>query len=146
MSNTKTIGILGSGTWGVALARLLQRNGHAVTVWSKFQKEVDALSTTRVHPNLPGLTIAPEIAFTADVAEACRDKDVLLFAVPSVFVRATAALAAPFIPDGQIIVDVAKGIEADTLLTMTEVIRDELGKDGLHDNVKLVALSGPTHA
>ena len=146
MSNTKTIGILGSGTWGVALARLLQRNGHAVTVWSKFQQEVDALSATRVHPNLPGLSISRDIAFTADVEAVCRDKDVLLFAVPSVFVRATAALAAPFIPDGQIIVDVAKGIEPDTLLTMTEVIRDELCKDGLHDNVKLVALSGPTHA
>lgn len=146
MRNTKSIGILGSGTWGVALARLLQRNGHAVTVWSKFQQEVDALSTTRVHPNLPGLTISEDIAFTSDAKTACEGKDILLFAVPSVFVRETAALMAPFIPDGQIIVDVAKGIEPDTLLTMTEVIRDELCKDGKHDNVKLVALSGPTHA
>ena len=146
MSNVKTIGILGSGTWGVALARLLQRNGHQVTVWSKFQAEVDALNTTRVHPNLPGLTISDDIAFTSDMRTACQEKDILLFAVPSVFVRSTAALAAAFIPDGQIIVDVAKGIEPDTLLTMTEVIRDELCKDGKHDHVKLVALSGPTHA
>ena len=146
MNNVKTIGILGAGTWGVALARLLQRNGHAVTVWSKFQQETDALNATRVHPNLPGLTIAEEIVFTSDIQTACQDKDVLLFAVPSVFVRATAALAAEYIPDGQIIVDVAKGIEPDSLLTMTEVIRDELGKDGCHDHVKLVALSGPTHA
>ena len=77
---------------------------------------------------------------------ACEGKDILLFAVPSVFVRSTAALAAEFIPDGQIIVDVAKGIEPDSLLTMTEVIKDELQKDGKHDHVKLVALSGPTHA
>lgn len=146
MSNVKTIGILGSGTWGVALARLLQRNGHQVTVWSKFQAEVDALNTTRIHPNLPGLTISDDIAFTSDMRTACQEKDILLFAVPSVFVRSTAALAAEFIPDGQIIVDVAKGIEPDTLLTMTEVIRDELCKDGSHENVKLVALSGPTHA
>ena len=146
MSNVKTIGILGSGTWGVALARLLQRNGHRVTVWSKFQKEVDALNSTRVHPNLPGLTISEDIVFTSDVQQACEMKDILLFAVPSVFVRSTAALAAPYIPDGQIIVDVAKGIEPDSLLTMTEVIRDELSKDGKHGNVKLVALSGPTHA
>ena len=146
MSNVKTIGILGSGTWGVALARLLQRNGHQVTVWSKFQAEVDALNTTRVHPNLPGLTISDDIAFTSDMRTACQEKDILLFAVPSVFVRSTAELAAEFIPDGQIIVDVAKGIEPDTLLTMTEVIRDELCKDGSHENVKLVALSGPTHA
>ncbi len=146
MCNTKSIGILGSGTWGVALARLLQRNGHAVTVWSKFQAEVEALNTTRVHPNLPGLTISEDIAFTSDAKTVCENKDILLFAVPSVFVRETAALMAAFIPDGQIIVDVAKGIEPGTLLTMTEVIRDELCKDGHHDNVKLVALSGPTHA
>ena len=146
MQHTKTIGILGAGTWGVALARLLERNGHAVTVWSKFQKEVDSLNTTRVHPNLPGLAISPDIVFTSDVKAACEGKDILLFAVPSVFVRSTAALAAEFIPDGQIIVDVAKGIEPDSLLTMTEVIKDELQKDGKHDHVKLVALSGPTHA
>ena len=103
MQHTKSIGILGAGTWGVALARLLERNGHAVTVWSKFQKEVDSLNTTRVHPNLPGLAISEDIAFTSDVAEVCREKDILLFAVPSVFVRSTAALAAPFIPDGQVI-------------------------------------------
>ena len=146
MNTVKSIGILSAGTWAVALARLLQRNGHRVTVWSKFQQEVDSLTATRVHPNLPGLTISEDIVFTSDIQAACGDKDILLFAVPSVFVRETAALAAKYIPDGQIIVDVAKGIEPDTLLTMTEVIRDELRKDGQHDNVKLVALSGPTHA
>ena len=146
MSNVKTVGILSAGTWGVALARLLQRNGHQVTVWSKFQQEVDALTATRVHPNLPGLTISEDIAFTSDAKTACEGKDILLFAVPSVFVRETAELMAGFIPDGQIIVDVAKGIEPGTLLTMTEVIKDELSKDGKHDHVKLVALSGPTHA
>ncbi len=145
MSNVK-IGILGAGTWGVALARLLQRNGHQVTVWSKFQKEVDSLIAARSHPNLPGLAISQEIAFTSDIESACAQKDILLFAVPSVFVRATAAAAMAYIPDGQIIVDVAKGIEPDTLLTMTEVIRDELCRDGNHDRIKLVALSGPTHA
>ncbi len=146
MCTTKSIGILGAGTWGVALARLLERNGHAVTVWSKFQQEVDSLTASRVHPNLPGLTISEAISFTSDMQQACKGKDILLFAVPSVFVRVTAALAAPFTPDGQIIVDVAKGIEPDTLLTMTEVIRDEMNRDGRHENVKLVALSGPTHA
>ena len=146
MKKNQSIGILGAGTWGVALARLLHRNGHAVTVWSKLPQEIENLNATRAHPNLPGLTISEEILFTCDLAAACKEKDILLFAVPSVFVRATAAAAAAHIPDGQIIVDVAKGIEPDTLLTMTEVIRDELRKDGQHDNVKLVALSGPTHA
>ncbi len=145
MSNVK-IGILGAGTWGVALARLLQRNGHQVTVWSKFPAETASLTATRSHPNLPGLAISEEIAFTSEIASACGDKDILLFAVPSVFVRETAAAAMAYIPDGQIIVDVAKGVEPDTLFTMTEVIRDELCRDGKHDRIKLVALSGPTHA
>ena len=146
MSNVKSIGILGAGTWGVALARLLERNGHRVTVWSKFPEEAQKLASERMHPNLPGLAISPEVEFTSDIARAAADKDILLFAVPSVFVRETARAAAPHVPDRQIIVDVAKGIEADTLLTMTEVIRDEMNRDGRHENVKLVALSGPTHA
>ena len=146
MNEVKSIGVLGAGTWGMALARLLYRNGHEVTVWSALPQEIANLRENRVHPNLPGMDIPQQIAFTTEMEAVCRDKDILLFAVPSVFVRATAAKAAPFIPDGQVIVDVAKGIEPDTLLTMTEVIRDEVNRDGQHANVKLVALSGPTHA
>ena len=136
------IGVLGAGTWGIALARMLHNNGHAVTVWSAIEAEVDALSATRKHPNLPGMTIPQDILFTKDIATVCQDMDVLLFAVPSPFVRSTAKKAAPYIPDHQIIVDVAKGIEADTLLTMTQIIAQELQ----NPTVKLVALSGPTHA
>ena len=146
MNNQTTIGILGSGTWGIALARLLHRNGHDVTVWSKFPKEIENLSATRTHPALPGLVIPETVHFTCDLQTVASGKDILLFAVPSIAIRQTAESARPFIPDGQIIVDVAKGIEPDTLMTMTEVIRDELSKDGQHDHVKLVALSGPTHA
>ena len=88
------------------------------------------------------MVIPDSILFTSDMEQVCSGKDILLFAVPSVFVRTTARKAAPYIPDGQIIVDVAKGIEADTLFTMTQVISDELK----NPTVKLVALSGPTHA
>lgn len=140
------VGILGAGTWGVALARLLHRNGHEVTVWSAIAGEIDGLQATRRHPNLPGMVIPEAIRFTKALEDACRDKDLLLFAVPSVYVRTTAAQARPFIPDGQIIVDVAKGIEPDSLLTMSGVIRDELNRDGQHNSLRLVALSGPTHA
>ena len=138
----KKIGVLGAGTWGMALARMLCVNGHQVTVWSAIEKEIDEFSATRRHPNLPGMVIPDAITFTKDIAQVCRDKDVLLFAVPSPFVRATARRAKPFIPQGQIIVDVAKGIEADTLFTMTQIIADEVSDP----TVKLVALSGPTHA
>ncbi|MBQ9859641.1 MAG: glycerol-3-phosphate cytidylyltransferase [Clostridia bacterium] len=143
---TQTIGVLGAGTWGMALARMLAVQGHRVTVWSALPHEVDQLAAERVHPNLPDMVIPADIIFTKNIEEVCRGQAVLVFAVPSPYVRATAAAARPFIPDGQIIVDVAKGIEADTLYTMTEVIRDELQRDGGCRNVKLVALSGPTHA
>ena len=142
----KSIGVLGAGTWGMALARMLCISGYDVTVWSALEAEVTNYAASRVHPNLPGMIIPDEISFTGDIEEVCRDKIILLFAVPSVFVRPTAAKAAPYIPDGQIIVDVAKGIEPDTLLTLTQVINDELSKTGGHEQVKLVALSGPTHA
>jgi glycerol-3-phosphate cytidylyltransferase len=139
-----SIGILGAGTWGMALARMLSNTGHKITVWSAIDKEIDELSENRVHPNLPGMIIPNEIVFTKDIEDVCENKDILLFAVPSVFVRSTARSAAPYTPNGQIIVDVAKGIEADTLFTMTEVIQDEMQKTG--KQVSLVALSGPTHA
>ena len=138
----KKIGVLGAGTWGMALARMLSNSGHGVTVWSALEREVDEFSATRRHPNLPGMVIPDAIVFTKDIREVCDGMDVLLFAVPSPFVRSTAAKAAPYISDGQIIVDVAKGIEADTLMTMTQIIADEIG----NPSVKLVALSGPTHA
>ena len=136
------IGVLGAGTWGMALARMLCVSGHEVTVWSAIEREIDEFSATRRHPNLPGMVIPQELGFTKNMEEVCRDKEILLFAVPSPFVRATARKAAPYIKENQIIVDVAKGIEADTLFTMTEIIADELKNPA----VKLVALSGPTHA
>ena len=138
----KKIGVLGAGTWGMALARMLCVRGHAVTVWSAIEKEIDEFSATRRHPNLPGMEIPEQIVFTKDIQQVCRGQDILLFAVPSPFVRSTARKAAPFVADGQIIVDVAKGIEADTLYTMTQIIADEIK----NPTVKLVALSGPTHA
>ncbi|MBR2311154.1 MAG: NAD(P)-dependent glycerol-3-phosphate dehydrogenase [Oscillospiraceae bacterium] len=138
----KKIGVLGAGTWGMALARMLCVSGHQVTVWSAIEKEIDEFSATRKHPNLPGMEIPAQLGFTKDIRAACEGKDVLLFAVPSVFVRSTAKKAAPHITAEQIIVDVAKGIEADTLFTMSQIIADELKNPA----VKVVALSGPTHA
>ena len=139
MSN---IGVLGAGTWGIALARMLCNSGHRVCVWSALEKEVESLSSTHRHPNLPGMEIPEGIVFTGDISRVCRERDILLFAVPSPYVRSTARLAAPYVQSNQIIVDVAKGIEADSLLTMTQIIAQEIQNPA----VKLVALSGPTHA
>ena len=126
----------------MALARMLCVSGHEVTVWSAIEREIDEFSETRRHPNLPGMVIPDELRFTKEIEEVCRNKEILLFAVPSPFVRSTARKAASYVKDGQIIVDVAKGVEADTLFTMTQIIADELK----NPEVKLVALSGPTHA
>ena len=139
------IGVLGAGTWGMALARMLANDSYDVTVWSAIEDEIDELDRNRVHKNLPGMIVPDSIVFTKDIEEVCKDKKILLFAVPSVYVRSTTEKARDYIPDGQVIVDVAKGIEAHTLFTMSQVIEDTLN-DGKHNNVKVVALSGPTHA
>lgn len=140
------IGVLGAGTWGIALARMLAVTGCDVTVWSAVESELEILSEKHIHPNLKNCVIPESIEFTNSLEKACRDKDIILFAVASVYVRSTAKRAAGFISDGQIIVDVAKGIEADTLLTMSQVIEEEVRADNKHNHVKVVVLSGPTHA
>ena len=138
----KRIGVVGAGTWGVALARMLCNAGNTVTIWSAIESEIDQMSATRKHPNLSGMEIPEAIRYTKSMQAVCEGMDILLFAVPSPFVRATARKASPFLTDGQVIVDVAKGIEADTLMTMTQIIGEEIK----NPKVKLVALSGPTHA
>ena len=136
------IGVLGAGTWGVALARLLQNAGHRVTIWSAIEQEIDHLCAKGFHPNFPDTPLPEQITYTTDIRTACADQDMIVFAVPSPYVRATAKKAAPYITASQIIVDVAKGIEVNTFYTMSEIIADEL-KD---PDVRIVALSGPTHA
>ena len=139
-----TVTVLGAGTWGTALARLLAGNGHAVTLWSALPQELDTLRTAHVHPNLPGMTMPAGIAYEPDLAAACRGAGMVVFAVPSVFVRSTARAAAAYLPAGTLLVDVAKGAEDGTLLTMAEVIEQELAAAGVQSTV--AALSGPTHA
>ncbi len=138
----KSIAILGAGTWGIALAKMLKNTGKDVTVWSALPNEIEELKRTNIHPKLPKASLPLGIDYTTDLEYALSDKDIIMFAVPSVFVRSTAEKCKPYIKDNQIIVDVAKGIESDTLMTLTEVIDDVLQ----NKTVKYVALSGPTHA
>ncbi len=137
------IGILGAGTWGTALARLIFLNGNSVVVWSPIQEEVVQLSSSHTHPNLPGASIPEDILFTSNIRQCCSDMDVIIFAVPSVYIRSTAAEVKSVISGNEIIVTVSKGIEDHTLMTLSQVIRDELKALG---KIRLVALSGPTHA
>ena len=81
------IGILGTGTWGMALGRMLANTGHDVLMWSAIEKAIDSLSSTRINPTLPGMVIPPQIRFTTSIDHACENKAVVIFAVPSVLVR-----------------------------------------------------------
>lgn len=138
------ITVAGAGTWGTALARALAVKGLQVCVWSRFREEAESLAASRVHPHLPGAVIPESVTFTSDIGEASDRADFLIMAVPSVFTRETAHDFAPCMPGKAIVVSAAKGIESETLMTLTEVIGDELGKAGKENTV--VALSGPTHA
>ena len=140
------ITILGAGTWGIALARMLTVSGHEVTVWSAIEKEITDLAATHRHPHLPDVEIPADIFLTTDIESACAGCKILLFAVPSVFVRSTAKNALSSIPDHITIVDVAKGIEPGTHLYMSQILEEVLHSDGRHEHVSVVALSGPTHA
>ena len=135
------VGVLGAGSWGTALSLLLYKNGHHVTVWSIDKKEVEMLQKEREHKSkLPGVKLPKEMTITNDLEEGMREKDFLVLAVPSVFIRATARLMKPYIKPGQIIVNVAKGIEEDTLMTLSEQIEEELPE------ADVAVLSGPSHA
>ena len=135
------IGILGAGSWGTALAILLHDNGHDVTVWSIHEKEVEMLNTTRRHESkLPGVEIPEGILFTTDMKETMSDKDVCVLAVPSPFIRSTCQKMKSYVRAGQIIVNVAKGIEESTLYTLTDIIEEEM------PYADACVLSGPSHA
>ena len=138
------ITVAGAGTWGTALGRILALKGLDVCIWSRFREETDRLSENRTHPNLPETVIPDAILFTPDIETAASGADYLIMAVPSVYTRQTAKDFAPYVDKGTILISAAKGIESGTLMTLTEVIGDELNKEGKTNT--LVALSGPTHA
>ena len=138
----KRIGILGAGTWGTALANLLTSVGHQVMLWSKFPEEVNTIMKTHKHKNLPGVEIDRNILYSCNIEEAVEDKDVIVMATPSIYVRETTLLAKKYLKPNQNIVTVAKGVEKCTLMTTSEIIHDVLKEKDL----PVVALSGPTHA
>ncbi len=138
--------ILGGGTWGIALAKLLAENGNDVIVWSALPSEIEHLRENNMHKNLPGIVLPSSIEYTTEISRAFEGGDYIIFAVASAYIRATAKAAAPFIKENHVIIDVAKGMESGTLYTMTEIIEDELTKNGVTFPLRLVTLSGPTHA
>lgn len=134
-------GVLGAGSWGTALSVLLCDNGHQVTTWSIDESEVNMLNEKREHETkLPGVKLPDTLIVTNDLEEVIKGKDFLVLAVPSPFTRSTAAKMCPYVADGQIIVDVAKGIEESTLMTLSQQISQEIPQ------ADVAVLSGPSHA
>ena len=135
------VGILGAGSWGTALALLLYKNGHDVTMWSIDKSEVEMLQKEREHKKkLPGVKLPEEMTITNQLEEGMNEKDFLVLAVPSIYTRSTAKSMKPYIRPGQIIVNVANGIEEGTLKTLSEQIEEELPE------ADVAVLSGPSHA
>lgn len=135
------IGVVGAGSWGTALALVLEKNGHQVTLWSSREAKAKELCKLRENVDkLPGVKLPESIEITADMENAVKDKELVVLGVPSLYIRSTAAKMAPYVHEGQIIVNVSKGIEESTLYTMTDVISDEI------PNADVAVLSGPSHA
>lgn len=135
------IGMIGAGSWGTALTWLLTNNGHHVTVWSALDAEIEMLKKDREQKSkLPGVILSEDTRFTTDLKAAVEGKDLLVLAVPSPFTRSTAARLKDVVEDGQIIVNVAKGIEENTLMTLSQIIEEEVPQ------AEVAVLSGPSHA
>jgi glycerol-3-phosphate dehydrogenase (NAD(P)+) len=138
------ISVLGAGGWGTTLAILLYYNGHDVTLWEFHKHYSKVLDKTRVNKIfLPGIKIPHEIKITHDLEEASLNKNLIVLAVPSQFLRSVVSNVKPSDIKDAIFVNVAKGIENKSLMTMSQMLRDEIPS---LDEGQIGVLSGPSHA
>ena len=134
------IGVVGAGSWGTALAYLLDKNGHNVTIWGFDKKEVEDFNNDRENKRfLPGVML-PESLKATNNDEDMKDKEIIVLAVPSKSVREICDRFKNIFIDGIIIVNVANGLEQGTLLRLSQVIQEVI------PNSKVAVLSGPSHA
>ena len=135
------ISIIGSGGWGTAIAILLANNGHNVTLWSYFEEESKNLARDLENkPFLPGAKIPDTVKFTSKLSDCCDGRDLIITAVPSHTMRTTAKNLAPFIKDGQLILNISKGFDEENLMRLSEVIKSEI------PSADVAVMSGPSHA
>ena len=135
----KTV-VLGSGGWGTALAMVLCANNHDVTLWSHNPKKAEALRESRENPLLKGVRLPETMKISGDM-ECLREAELVVFAPPSYAMRSISTAARPYLRDGAVLVTVSKGIERDTNLRMSQILRQTTG-----EAYSVVALSGPSHA
>ena len=134
------ISIIGSGSWGTAIAIMLAQNGHNVRLWSYAQAECEGLKANNENlPFLPGYKIPQSVEFTTDIST-CANADVIVCALPSFAVRPTMGQLSPYIKPGQVVVNISKGLENESLLTLSAVLRQEL------PIADITVMSGPSHA
>ena len=135
------ISVMGTGSWGTALAILLHNNGHQVLLWSAHSQKAAALNETREDSKkLPGIKIPEGILITDDEKEALASPDVAVFASPSAYMREISRRLSGLVRQGQIIVNVAKGVEEKTLMPVCDIIKEEIPQ------AVVCVLSGPSHA
>lgn len=134
------VGVIGAGSWGTALAILLNENKNDVILWSHRESEAEKIRRTRVTSKLAGIKLPEAIRVTSDLSEAASDRDVLIMVVPSACVRETAQKLSAYVKEGTVIVSASKGIEESTLMTMTNVVSDCIRQS------RPAVLSGPSHA
>ena len=132
--------VLGSGGWGTALALVLLENGNDVTLWSYTQEESDVLRQTGENPMLKGVKLPKELKLNTDI-NAVKGCQAVVLATPSFAVRSTAAALREVADPGTVLISVAKGIEKDTSLRLSQAIEAEVG-----EKCPVVVLSGPSHA
>ncbi len=140
------ITIVGSGSWGTALAlSLARRGGHAITLWSRSREASEAIAGRRENlAYLPGHRIPEDILITSDLGAAVRPAEIVIVAVPAQHLRQVCRGMAPFLSVSQALVSTAKGIEDGTSLRMTEVIAQVFEKSDVGESVAV--LSGPSFA
>ncbi|MDD2319280.1 MAG: NAD(P)-dependent glycerol-3-phosphate dehydrogenase [Geobacteraceae bacterium] len=141
MSN---IGVIGAGSWGTTLADLLAKKGHDVTLWAYEGDLVKEMATTGINSVfLPGISLSPRLRFTNSLQEAATGKELILFVAPTQVFRGVISGTLPFIAEGTVLVNAAKGIELDTLMTISQ-ISAELLPAAFYANFSV--LSGPSFA
>jgi glycerol-3-phosphate dehydrogenase (NAD(P)+) len=138
------VAVLGAGSWGIAVSTLLSHNGHRVRLWEFDHQEMEKLAAQREHKQkLPGIIIPAEVKITDQLESAILSSDMLILALPSHTVREVAEKIIAMRLNDPILVNLAKGIENDTLLRMSEVLKQVL-PSSLHPGI--TTLSGPSHA
>ena len=135
------VSVIGAGSWGTALAVLLDKNGCQVTLWSHRASQIDLMKQEKKSDKLKDVTLPDSLLFSTDLGACASNADLILMAVPSKATRSTAEAMKDFVKPGTVVVTVTKGIEEDTLMTQTEILEQILG-----DSVKVAVLSGPSHA